>query len=188
MGGRLCGVDSKDFDAKDANGVPMHYNRHLWLMHIASKVRLVFPIVVGIAAIFVTVLLHASVTVLVVSRFMARITCGMASNSFRRGAFLAAAATVLALKHYADIVLWAIAYLYFAHANELTDLGTAIYFSSVTYTTLGYGDIVLNDNWRLICGVEAMNGTLLFGWSTALLFLLVRELYFPAETTVTRKP
>ena len=118
MGGRLCGVDSMDFDAKAANGLPMHYNRHLWLIHIASKVRLVFPIVVGIAAIFVTVLLHASVTVLVVSRFMARITCGMAANSLRRGAFLAAATTVLALKHYADIVLWAVGFDRSASSRE----------------------------------------------------------------------
>jgi len=41
---------------------------------------------------------------------------------------------------------------------------------------LGYGDITLSEPWRLLAGIEAMSGTLLTGWSTALFFLLFKEL------------
>ena len=98
----------------------------------------------------------------------------------------------LAIKHYLDIVLYAFGYWFFENASQLEDYESALYFSSVTYTTLGYGDIVLTDGWRLLCGLQAMNGTLLFGWSTALLFLLVQRLWLanwgPAPAGQFRKP
>lgn len=137
------------------------------------------PILIGIAAIVVTVMLHASLTSLVVGGVMRRLAQSVGTNNVRRSGLVAGAAALLALKHYGDILLWALAYRHFGGDQPLEDLGTAIYFSSVTYTTLGYGDIVLPGDWRVICGIEAMNGTLLFGWSTALLFLLVQRLYFP---------
>jgi hypothetical protein len=52
---------------------------------------------------------------------------------------------------------------------------TAFYFSSVTYTTLGYGDIVPEVHWRLLAMLEAANGFILFGWTTALVFAVLRE-------------
>jgi hypothetical protein len=57
-------------------------------------------------------------------------------------------------------------------------LGTfeeAIYFSFVTFTTLGYGDITLPEIWRILSGFEALNGVLLIGWSTAMLFAVVQR-------------
>ncbi len=87
----------------------------------------------------------------------------------------------LAVKHYFDIFLWALAYWYIAGEKQFDDFESVLYFSSVTYTTLGYGDIVLTDSWRLICGIQAMNGILLFGWSTALLFFLVQRLWIAED-------
>jgi hypothetical protein len=55
-------------------------------------------------------------------------------------------------------------------------LETSFYFSSVTYTTLGYGDIVPEVHWRLLATLEAANGFILFGWTTALVFAVYREL------------
>ena len=60
--------------------------------------------------------------------------------------------------------------------EELTTWEDAIYFSIVTFTTLGYGDITISGGWRLLSGIEAMSGILLFGWSAALLFALVQQL------------
>ena len=52
----------------------------------------------------------------------------------------------------------------------------AVYFSIVTFTTLGYGDITLPyEEWRILSGVEALNGILLFGWTTAFLFAVVQR-------------
>ena len=52
----------------------------------------------------------------------------------------------------------------------------ALYFSTVTFASLGYGDIVLSPRWRLISAIEAANGVILFAWSTAFLFTLTRRL------------
>ena len=103
----------------------------------------------------------------------------------RQHLVLGTAAAALALKHFLDIVLWAIAYRYLTEFSQLEDLETAIYFSAVTYTSLGYGDIVLTGTLRIMCGIQAMNGILLFGWSTALLFAILQRTYFANESIRT---
>ena len=50
-----------------------------------------------------------------------------------------------------------------------------MYFAFVNYTTLGYGDIVPTPRWQLLGPMTAMNGVLLFGWSTALIFEVLRR-------------
>jgi Ion channel len=69
--------------------------------------------------------------------------------------------------HLVEIVLWAAAY---RMAGELQSFEEAVYFSAVTFATIGYGDVTLSDEWRLASAVEGVNGILLFGWTTAFLF------------------
>jgi hypothetical protein len=80
--------------------------------------------------------------------------------------------TVLALLvlHAIEIVVWAYAYLALLPSGELASFEESVYFSFVTFTTLGYGDITLTENWRLLSGIEALNGIMLVGWTTAMLF------------------
>jgi hypothetical protein len=59
----------------------------------------------------------------------------------------------------------------------MPDLPSALYFSAVTYTTTGYGDLVLNEGWRLLGAVEALTGILMCGWSTGFFFAIVNRLY-----------
>ncbi len=54
----------------------------------------------------------------------------------------------------------------------------SLYFSTVTFTTVGYGDIVLGIEWRQLATFEAMNGWIIFGWTTALIITVVERLYF----------
>ena len=49
------------------------------------------------------------------------------------------------------------------------DFDTALYFSTVTFSTIGYGDIVPAHGWRLFSALEGIDGFLLIGWSTAYL-------------------
>ncbi len=72
--------------------------------------------------------------------------------------------------------LWAFAYR-FLDIQEFKTLEDAVYFSTVTFTTLGYGDIVLHDEWRVLSGIEAANGIVLLGWGTAFLFEIMQMLY-----------
>jgi hypothetical protein len=59
----------------------------------------------------------------------------------------------------------------------MPDLQSALYFSAVTYTTTGYGDLVLSKEWRLVGAVEALTGILMCGWSTGFFFAVVSRLY-----------
>lgn len=72
-----------------------------------------------------------------------------------------------------EIWLWA---GLFVGLGAIETLEEALYFSTVTFSTLGYGDIVLDSTWRLLASFEAVNGLFLFGWSTALVFAVVRGL------------
>ena len=73
--------------------------------------------------------------------------------------------------------LWALLYLYKPLITSIPDLETAFYFSMVTYTTLGYGDVVLTGNWRTLASIQAANGVIIFGWTTALIFLFIQRIY-----------
>jgi hypothetical protein len=71
------------------------------------------------------------------------------------------------LIHLVEITVWA---LFFLWKAAMSDLSSALYFSAVTYTTTGYGDLVLTQEWRLLGGVEALTGILMCGWSTGFFF------------------
>jgi len=82
----------------------------------------------------------------------------------------------LILMHFTEIMMWAVAYLLVAK-SELQTVETAIYFSAVTFTTLGYGDITLSSEWRLLSGFEAINGIVLIGWTTAFLYAILQRMW-----------
>jgi hypothetical protein len=80
----------------------------------------------------------------------------------------------MVLLHLSEIGVWAAA---FVLNGALPTFETALYFSAVTYTTTGYGDVVLPQGWRLDGGVEALTGILMCGWSTAFFFAIVTRLH-----------
>lgn len=85
--------------------------------------------------------------------------------------------------HLVNILLWAFLYTW---KGAFPDLSAATYFSAVTYTTTGYGDIVLPEAWRLVGGIEALTGLLMCGWSTGFFFAIVSRMYAqPHELSVT---
>ena len=86
---------------------------------------------------------------------------------------LSAAISVLVLSHSAQVWLWAISFIAFGAFN---DPGTAVYFTLVTYTTLGYGDIVLAENIRLYGVLASVTGLMGFALSTAFLVAVFGKL------------
>ena len=76
--------------------------------------------------------------------------------------------------HIVQIWLWALFYL---GINALPNFEEALYFSTSTFTTVGFGDVVLDKDWRLISSFQSANGFILFGWSTAFIFEIVSKLY-----------
>ena len=71
--------------------------------------------------------------------------------------------------HLLEIVIWAVFYVW---KEGMPDFPSASYFSAVTYTTTGYGDLVLPPEWRLVGAVEALTGILMCAWSTGFFFAM----------------
>ena len=86
--------------------------------------------------------------------------------------FVVVAGWIIVL-HVAEIVVWAIAY---TAMGLMPDIQSGVYFSAVTYTTTGYGDLVLQ-SWRLLGAVEALTGILMAGWSTGFFFAVVARMH-----------
>jgi hypothetical protein len=74
------------------------------------------------------------------------------------------------LLHLGEVAVWALIYVW---RGAMSDMTSALYFSAVTYTTTGYGDLVLPAAWRLVGAVEALTGILMCGWSTGFFFAAV---------------
>ena len=80
----------------------------------------------------------------------------------------------LLLLHLAEAIVWA---LFYVLVGALPDLETAAYFSLTSYTTVGYGDVVLPAAWRLLGPIEAAVGVLMLGWSTGILVVVIGVIY-----------
>jgi hypothetical protein len=133
---------------------------------------MLMQLLVGGLVSVVNIGLHALVTVVAVG--IAR-RAGLRKTKRPRlhlmGVMVATAA-VLKVAHTLEIIVWAWTYSIVQAAAPDSDL---LYFAFVNYTTLGYGDITPVREWRLIGPLTAMNGVLLFGWSAAILFEVLRK-------------
>ncbi len=72
-------------------------------------------------------------------------------------------------------------------AGALPNFQDAIYFSLVTFTTLGYGDIVLAERWRVLAAFEAANGIIMFGWTTAIIVAAVQRIFLRESVAEPRE-
>lgn len=92
--------------------------------------------------------------------------------------FLTRVAWWLILVHLVEIAIWGMFYLW---QGCLPDGESAFYFSGVTYTTTGYGDLLLPQNWRMLAPVEGLTGILMGGLSTGLFFGIASRLFAPGS-------
>jgi hypothetical protein len=82
---------------------------------------------------------------------------------------------------------WGWAVLFLA-LGALPTFEEALYFSTVTYTTVGYGDIVLDKDWRLLGAFESALGMIIIGWTTALVFIAVQRVFRREDHRFDRRP
>ena len=132
-------------------------------------------ILVGTVLILITVTIHSLATKVVITLVLNHTK---PSRKHRRGKLLLLINGVVLVMIFASILessLWAYTYLI---VDALSHLEEALYFSLVTYTTLGYGEIVLGQDWRLLSAFEAANGIIIFGWTTAVLIAVIQRIYF----------
>ncbi|MGI9504149.1 MAG: ion channel [Geminicoccaceae bacterium] len=130
---------------------------------------LIGSLIIAVTTIFHAAFIEAGIAGL--THFGRRLT---ATPSYRtKTAMLVAATLWLLASHSVGVWLWAFMFILL---RAIDGLEPAVYFSLVTFTTLGYGDITLDENWRLLSALCAANGLLLFGFSTAFLVELMRRL------------
>ena len=89
-----------------------------------------------------------------------------------RSLIVAVLVTVMFIATLIEAGVWALTYMFL---GVISGFAEALYFSMVTYTTLGYGDVVLGPEWRLLSGFEAANGIIMFGWTTAIIIVALHH-------------
>lgn len=132
-------------------------------------------ILVGCAMIIVTTLIHGAFMVAGIGALRPRVRDRRLSLANWRPAFILSLFVLwMFLASIAEVWVWAALYLLLGVFDTVEP---ASYFSTVTFTTLGYGDIVLEPRFRHLSAFQAANGLFLFGWSTALVFAVVQWVY-----------
>ena len=126
----------------------------------------------GAAACICNIAIHALVMTMVVrvARAMAN-TSALAPSLFLI-AIMIATVSILMVAHVFEVAVWAAVY---AIVGAAPAGASDFYFAFVNYTTLGYGDVIPVEQWRLLGPATAMCGVLMFGWSTAVIFEVLRK-------------
>ena len=116
--------------------------------------------------------IHAVLMATVVEVARRALNWGRIRRPARLVAVMVATAGMLMVAHLAEVLAWSLAYAVLDVAPAGADV---LYFAFVNYTTLGYGNVVPAERWRLLGPMTAMNGVLMFGWSTAVIFEVLRR-------------
>lgn len=128
-------------------------------------------ILVGSSVCVVNIVIHAWLTVATIR--VARAVAERTVHPWRHlVAIMIATVLMLMAAHIIEVFVWAGIYALVHAAPDGADL---VYFAFVNYATLGYGDIVPVAEWHLLGPMASMNGILLFGWSTAVIFEVMRK-------------
>jgi Ion channel len=133
-----------------------------------------FSIVIGLLMLLGSLLSYGIATAFIVQLGARLVRSGYTGVSFWKNVgVMTFTLLVTAAAHLVQIALWAIVLLL---VGEISSIDQAFYLSAQNYAALGYGDIALSTQWRLLGPLEAINGLLLFGLSTAVMFAVMSRL------------
>lgn len=129
------------------------------------------PLAVGTGAVLCTILVHGLALAAMINFFRRERRLGRSgAGPFIDLAIVAWVIVIALVAHLIEMALWAGVLV---ACGEFKEFGNAYYHSAVNYTTLGYGDVLLTPSWRLLGPIEATNGVLMFGVSTAMVFAVI---------------
>ncbi len=136
---------------------------------------MLFKLIMGSLMIVLNLGIQVWAVILII-RYLRRLmeTSGIDLRSARDTRVLAVVMMFLFLGHILQFATWA---ALFQWLGEFPDFETAFYHSTVNFTSLGYGDIVMSEQWRLLGALEAANGVLMFGLSAGLVLTVMQHLF-----------
>ncbi len=134
-------------------------------------------IIIGLIVIGLTVTIQGYGTMYWVRRY--DLKKGSQTNDYlrKKGAqILITTSVFLIFLHLVQAAIWALVFMLLPEVTEFETFEKSMYFSLVTFTTVGYGEITIASGNRVLAGLEAINGITLIGWSTAFMFAIFQEL------------
>jgi len=141
-----------------------------------APIAVAAPLVVGAIAVLCTIMIHGLALGATVSFVRRERRLGRAGGGFWSDIAIVAVAISFAFAaHLIEIALWAVLFMI---CGEFSEFGAAYSHSAVNYTTLGYGDVVMTPLWRLLGPLEAADGMLMFGVTTAMVFAVIQRLLY----------
>lgn len=138
---------------------------------------MLFNIVIGLFVVALTVAIQGYGTVFWIDRVKKR--GGVKSFTKHQNKWtllLISSSFFLLFLHLIQTSIWALLYLVLPGVTEFETFEKSMYFSLVTFTTLGYGEITIGSSNRILAGLEAVNGITMIGWSTAFMFAVFQQM------------
>jgi hypothetical protein len=140
----------------------------------AHRVAVLVPLAVGAGVVLCTLMIHGLAVIANVNFVRYERRRGRIGVGFRIDfAIVVVAMMLVFVAHLIEMALWAGLFLM---CGEFHEFGIAYYFSATNYTTLGYGDLIMSPAWKLLGPLEAADGALMFGVSTAMIFTVIVRL------------
>jgi hypothetical protein len=130
-----------------------------------------YSLLIGGGVFLVSLICFAVATTLIVNLALRLVRSAL--GFWRSVSILMLISLISAAAHLIQIAMWAVVYVI---CGELTTFQQAFYFSAQSYTSLGYGDIHISERWQLLGPLEAINGLLLFGLSTGIMFAVLSRM------------
>lgn len=146
---------------------------------------MLIPLLLGSITVFISMAIQVVVVVLMIRYLMRILHEKGRANSFRFDAYVICVVLLMLFTgHLVQIGIWAQLFMYL---GEFNDFETAYYHSTVNFASLGYGDIVMSEKWRLLGAIEASNGVLMFGLSAGTMMPVMTNLYRRHKITNTHE-
>ncbi len=134
-------------------------------------------IIIGLIVIGLTVVIQGYGTMFWLKRHARKKETETNEYLRKRGVqILISTSVFLIFIHLIQAAIWALVFMLLPEVTEFETFEKSMYFSLVTFTTLGYGEITIASSNRILAGLEAINGITLIGWSTAFMFAIFNEL------------
>ena len=135
---------------------------------------MLFNILIGLSTMAACLLLQSGLIVAALRYYSRHDILGGNPTIWSTLVTLNAVMTLLVIGNLAQLVVWA---LVFQLLGEFDALDVAVYHSAVNFASLGYGDIVMSERHRLLGALEAINGVLMIGVSTAALMTTLQDAF-----------